>query len=57
MIWSYFRDDTARGLYRFYSVNPLHNRTRESKLGHGIKVDEDWWLGSGIYTGPVDLSL
>ena len=44
------------GYYRFSYVNPLHNRTLESKLGYGIKMDEDWWLGSGVYTGPVNQS-
>jgi cytochrome c len=42
------------GFYRFSYVNPAHNRTLESKLGYGVKVDEDWWLGSGVYTGPVN---
>ena len=43
------------GFYRFTYINPTHNRTLESKLGYGMQVDKDWWLGSGIYTGPVDL--
>jgi cytochrome c len=42
------------GFYRFSYVNPAHNRTLESKLGYGVKVDENWWLGSGVYTGPAD---
>lgn len=42
------------GFYRFYYINPLHNRTLESKLGYGVKADEDWWLGSGVYTGPAE---
>ncbi len=42
------------GFVRFYYVNPAHNRTVESKLGYVMKVDEDWWLGSGIYMGPAD---
>lgn len=42
------------GLYLFYYVNPVHNRTLESKLGYGVKIDESWWHGSGIYTGPVE---
>lgn len=49
--------DTAEngsGFVRFYYVNPAHNRTVESKLGYVMKVDEDWWLGSGIYTGPAE---
>lgn len=42
------------GFYPFVYINPAHNRTLETKLGYGVKVDEDWWLGSGIYTGPVE---
>ncbi len=41
------------GFVRFYYVNPAHNRTVESKLGYVMKVDDDWWLGSGVYTGPA----
>lgn len=39
--------------YRFVYINPLHNNTLESKMGYGVKIDDDWWLGSGVYTGPV----
>jgi cytochrome c len=42
------------GFYRFYYINPAHNRTLESKLGYAEKVDDTWWLGSGVYTGPAD---
>jgi cytochrome c len=42
------------GFYRFTYINPSHHRTLESKLGYGIKIDEDWWIGSGVYTGPVE---
>jgi hypothetical protein len=41
------------GFLRFYYENPAHNGTLESKLGYVKKVDNDWWLGSGIYTGPA----
>ncbi len=41
------------GFYRFTYINPQHNRTLESKLGYGVKIDDTWWLGSGVYTGPV----
>jgi cytochrome c len=44
----------GNGFYRFTYINPEHNRTLESKLGYGVKTDEDWWLGSGVYTGPVE---
>jgi cytochrome c len=42
------------GFYRFTYINPAHNRTLESKLGYGVKIDEDWWLGSGVYNGPLN---
>ncbi|MFA4878331.1 MAG: cache domain-containing protein [Methanoregula sp.] len=42
------------GFYRFTYINPLHNNTLESKLGYGAQVDDDWWLGSGAYKGPVN---
>lgn len=42
------------GFYRFTYINPLHNNTLESKLGYGAQVEDDWWLGSGAYKGPVN---
>lgn len=42
------------GFYRFTYINPQHNDTLESKMGYGVKIDDKWWLGSGVYTGPVD---
>ena len=35
-------------------INPTHDRRLESKLVYAVEVDDDWWLGSGIYTGPVN---
>jgi cytochrome c len=42
------------GYYRFVYINPLHNNTLESKLGYGAQVEDDWWLGSGAYEGPLN---
>lgn len=42
------------GYYRFVYVNPLHNNTLESKLGYGAPIDDDWWIGSGVYEGPMN---
>jgi polar amino acid transport system substrate-binding protein len=42
------------GYYPLVYVNPAHNGTLETKLCYGVKIDDDWWLGSGIYTGPVE---
>ncbi|MDE4907405.1 cache domain-containing protein [Methanogenium marinum] len=41
------------GFYQLNYVNPTHDKTLESKLVYGVKIDDDWWLGSGIYTGPA----
>jgi cytochrome c len=42
------------GFYRFTYINPRHNRALESKMGYGVKIDDTWWIGSGVYTGPVN---
>jgi cytochrome c len=44
--------DTARngsGFVEYYYVNPVHDNAVEPKLGYVMKVDDTWWLGSGIY--------
>lgn len=46
--------DTARngsGFVEYYYINPTHNNATEKKLGYVMKVDDTWWLGSGIYAG------
>lgn len=48
--------DAARngsGFAQYYYINPVHNNTVEKKLGYVMKVDDSWWLGSGIYVAPV----
>jgi len=48
--------DTARngtGFVRYTYPNPAQNNTVESKLSYVEKVDDDWFLGSGIYLGPA----
>ena len=45
------------GFYRFTYINPLHNNTLESKMGYGEQAEDDWWLGSGVYTGPVNQTI
>jgi len=44
---------TGSGFVEFSYINPAHNSTVEKKLGYVEKVNDDWWLGSGIYFGPV----
>jgi cytochrome c len=44
--------DTAlngSGFVEYSYINPVHNNTVEPKLGYVMKVDDTWWLGSGIY--------
>ena len=42
------------GFTTYTYINPVHNNAAEKKLGYVMKVDERWWLGSGIYFGPAD---
>ena len=41
---------TGNGFVRFYYMNPAHDQAVQAKRGYVKKVDDDWWLGSGIYT-------
>ncbi|MDK2916061.1 MAG: hypothetical protein PWR25_618 [Euryarchaeota archaeon] len=45
----------GESFHRIAYINPAHNGTVESKLAYTVQMDDDWWLGSGIYTGPADL--
>lgn len=48
--------DVARngsGFVEYYYINPTHNNAIEKKLGYVMKVDDSWWLGSGIYAGTA----
>jgi cytochrome c len=42
------------GFVEYYYINPVHNNTVEKKLGYVEKAGDDWWLGSGIYLGPLE---
>lgn len=42
------------GFVWFYYKNPAHNDSIEKKLGYVTKVDDNWWLGSGVYYGPAE---
>jgi cytochrome c len=44
------------GFTTYTYINPVHNNTVEKKLGYVMKVDDSWWLGSGIYIGPAQTS-
>ncbi|MEI7432866.1 MAG: cache domain-containing protein [Methanomicrobiales archaeon] len=41
------------GFVEYYYLNPTHNNAIEKKLGYVMKVDDSWWLGSGIYAGTA----
>lgn len=44
--------DVARvgeGFTYFIFPNPAHGNRDEYKIGYAMKVDDSWWLGSGIY--------
>lgn len=43
------------GFVEYYYINPTHNNAIEKKLGYVMKVDDTWWLGSGIYAGPESM--
>jgi cytochrome c len=39
----------GKGFTYFIFPNPAHDNKDEFKIGYAMKVDETWWLGSGIY--------
>jgi len=45
------------GFVVFYYFNPTHNNTPEKKLGYVEKIDDTWWIGSGIYGENVTLPV
>lgn len=46
--------NNGTGFVWFYYKNPVHNDGIEKKLGYVAKVDDGWWLGSGVYYGPAE---
>lgn len=43
------------GFVVFHYLNPAHNNSVEKKLGYVEKIDDTWWLGSGIYGENVTI--
>jgi cytochrome c len=39
----------GKGFTYFIFPNPAHGNIDEFKIGYATKVDDTWWLGSGIY--------
>ncbi|MCP1392773.1 MAG: cache domain-containing protein [Methanothrix sp.] len=58
----YIRDliDVSRdgeGFTYFIFPNPAHDNRDEFKIGYAMKVDDDWWLGSGLYLSDISASF
>ena len=47
--------ENGSGFVEYYYLNPAHNNAIEKKLGYVMKIDDSWWLGSGIYTGTAGM--
>ncbi len=45
------------GFLWFYYHNPQQANAIERKLGYVARVDDTWWLGSGVYYGPVEPAM
>jgi len=39
----------GKGFTYFIFPNPAHDNKDEMKIGYVMKVDDNWWLGSGLY--------
>lgn len=47
----------GKGFTYFISPNPARNNKNELELGYVIKVDDNWWLGSGLYLSNISVSF
>jgi polar amino acid transport system substrate-binding protein len=47
----------GNGFTYFIFPNPAHNNRQELKIGYAMKVDDSWWLGSGVYLGDISASF
>lgn len=45
---------TGDGFSYYVYANPAKNMTKELKLSYAKKVDDTWWLASGIYATRLD---
>ena len=41
----------------YYYLNASQNNRVDKKLGYAMRVDDEWWLGSGIYLGPANTAV
>ena len=44
----------GKGFTYFIFPNPAHGNKDEFKIAYVMKVDDNWWLGSGIYISCLD---
>lgn len=47
----------GNGFTYFIFPNPSHDNRDELKLGYVMKVDDNWWLGSGLYLSNISASF
>ncbi|HOT06194.1 MAG TPA: cache domain-containing protein [Methanotrichaceae archaeon] len=45
------------GFTYFIFPNPAHGNEDEFKIGYAMRVDDSWWLGSGLYFPEVSASF
>jgi polar amino acid transport system substrate-binding protein len=47
----------GEGFTYFIFSNPAHENRDEFKIGYAMKVDDEWWLGSGLYLPEVSAAF
>jgi signal transduction histidine kinase len=47
----------GKGFTYFIFPNPAHDSKDELKLGYVMKVDDNWWLGSGLYLTNISATF
>lgn len=47
----------GKGFTYFIFPNPAHGNRDEFKIGYAMKVDNNWWLGSGIYLSDMSANF
>jgi polar amino acid transport system substrate-binding protein len=47
----------GEGFTYFIFPNPVHDNKNELKIGYAMKVDETWFLGSGLYLSNISASF
>ena len=47
----------GNGFTYFIFPNPAHDNRNELKIGYAMKVDDSWWLGSGLYLSNISASF